>query len=194
MGSGESSCPLPRSAPVVRPLNSPFSSEPRVGACCLASMDSTARRGECHRHPPSPHSACIDANPTMKMEAILAKTVSGRIASVLILYQVDFWFLRRRIAQKPEVYLVLLHLEALSSPKNLGGSAQNLRHLILVCEQYQQSHRGDEHAAANIRRGEARVHCTGSFVRICLAYFGAHAPRWLGCVCRDAQRESRLST
>ena len=116
MGSGESSCPLPRSAPVVRPLNSPFSSEPRVGACCLASMDSTARRGECHRHPPSPHSACIDANPTMKMEAILAKTVSGRIASVLILYQVDFWFLRPRIAQKPEVYLVLLHLEALSSP------------------------------------------------------------------------------
>ena len=116
MGSGESSCPLPRSAPVVRPLNSPFSSEMRVGACCLASMDSTARRLECHRHPPSPHSACIDANPTMKMEAILAKTVSGRIASVLILYQVDFWFLRPRITQKPEVYLVLLHLEALSSP------------------------------------------------------------------------------
>ena len=78
------SCPLPRSAPVVRPLNSPFSSGPRVGACCLASMDSTARRGECHRHPPSPHSACIDANPTMKMEAILAKMVSGRISSVLI--------------------------------------------------------------------------------------------------------------
>ena len=44
----------------------------------------------------------------MKMEAILAKTVSGRIASVLILYQV---------AQKPKVYLVLLHLEALSSPE-----------------------------------------------------------------------------
>ena len=53
----------------------------------------------------------------MKMEAILAKTVSGRIASVLILYQVDFCFLRPRIAQKPKVYLVLLHLEALSSPE-----------------------------------------------------------------------------
>ena len=56
----------------------------------------------------------------MKMEAILAKTVSGRIASVLILYQVDFWFLRPRIAQKAEVYLVLLHLEALSLQNLLG--------------------------------------------------------------------------
>ena len=51
----------------------------------------------------------------MKMEAILAKTVSGRIASVLILYQVDFSFSLPRIAQTREVYLVLLHLEALSS-------------------------------------------------------------------------------
>ena len=53
----------------------------------------------------------------MKMEAILAKTVSGRIASVLILYQVDFYSAHPRITRGIEVYLVLLHLEALSSPK-----------------------------------------------------------------------------
>ena len=53
----------------------------------------------------------------MKMEAILAKTVSGRIASVLILYQVDFSSAHENITRKREVYLVLLHLEALSSPK-----------------------------------------------------------------------------
>ena len=128
MGSGESSCSLPRSAPVVRPLNSPFSSEPRVGACCLASMDSTARRGECHRHPPSPHSACIDANPTMKMEAILAKTVSGRIASVLILYLHDFWFSRQDIPQKPKVVKVQLpQVLVLSSPESLVSTVSSRR-------------------------------------------------------------------
>ena len=126
MGSGESSCPLPRSAPVVRPLNSPFSSEPWVGACCLASMDSTARRGECHRHPPSPHSACIDANPTMKMEAILAKMVSGRISSVLIWYLQDWWAGQRAILSGLLGVRVLLHLEALSSPYFVPRGNQNI--------------------------------------------------------------------
>ena len=67
-------------------------------------------------HPPTQR--VLTLIPTMEMEAILAKMVSGRISSVLVLYQVDFWFSHPLITQKPEVYLVLLHLEALSSPKN----------------------------------------------------------------------------
>ena len=54
----------------------------------------------------------------MKMEAILAKTVSGRIASVLILYQVDFSSARENITRGREAYLVQLpQVVALSSPQ-----------------------------------------------------------------------------
>ena len=74
----------PRSTPAARPLNSPFSSEPRVGACCLASMDSTARRGSPVLSFHRPTQRVLTPIPTMEMEAILAKMVSGRIASVLI--------------------------------------------------------------------------------------------------------------
>ena len=66
-------------------------------------------------HPPTQR--VLTLIPTMEMEAILAKMVSGRIASVLILYQVDFYSAHPRITRGIEVYLVQLpQVLVLSSP------------------------------------------------------------------------------
>ena len=84
MGSGESSCPL--AAIGAGGTTSQFAVLVRAaGRRVLPGVYGLDRapRIAC-LVVPSPHSACIDANPTMEMEAILAKMVSGRIASVLI--------------------------------------------------------------------------------------------------------------
>ena len=80
-------------------------------------------------HPPTQR--VLTLIPTMEMEAILAKMVSGRISSVLILYLHDFWFSRPDIPQKPKVVKVLLHLEALSSPENQWMN-QGIKKVVLI--------------------------------------------------------------
>ena len=120
MGSGESSCPLAtidaggtasQFAVLVRAagrrvLPGVYGLDRPPGSACLVV--------------PSPRGAATEGTKVMALVAMIDLMVTRRIASVLILYQVDFWFLRPRITQKPEVYLVLLHLEALSLQNLLG--------------------------------------------------------------------------
>ena len=65
---------------------------------------------------PSPRGAATEGTKVMALVAMIDLMVTRRIASVLILYQVDFYSAHPRITRGIEVYLVLLHLEALSSP------------------------------------------------------------------------------
>ena len=89
MGSGESSCPL--AAIGAGGTTSQFAVLVRAAGRCLLPVVYGLDRAPVSAClvVPSPNSACIDANPTMGMVAILAKMVSGRISSVLLWYLQD---------------------------------------------------------------------------------------------------------
>ena len=124
MGSGESSCPL--AAIGAGGTTSQFAVIIRAaGWCLLPGVYGLDRPpGSACLVVSSPRRAATEGTKVMGLVEMIDLMVTRRIASILLMYQVDFCPAHDNIAGGTEVYLVLLRLEALSSPKTNETASQ----------------------------------------------------------------------